>query len=367
MAENTEQPGSWDAAMHAFALALVSATSVGDVLTIAADHLPRLLRDGDRIRVHGTADLPERFRQSSPGPESGCIPLRAGGRVVGAIVAVEDAGVGTPVGLGAEGYAHVTELLEAALARLEAVGARQARALKEAAQLKFDVVSMLSHEMRTPLTSIKGYASALLLDDVSWDAASSVEFLQSIEAEADHLTKLIADILEAAAMEAGELRLDLEPILVSRIAKRVIDKLAIHGAGHRFVLMFPPDFPVVEADAHRIEQVLTNLVDNAVKYSPDGGMVLVRGEMSAREVTVSVVDQGMGIAPEHLNKLFERFFRAVPDHRRRIVGTGLGLPIADAIVRAHGGRIWASSVVGGGTTLSFSLPHPRPSSGHVSS
>jgi signal transduction histidine kinase len=107
--------------------------------------------------------------------------------------------------------------------------------------------------------------------------------------------------------------------------------------------------------------VLTNLLDNAVKYSPDGGAIVVRGEVADDEVLVSVVDQGIGIAPEHLNKLFERFFRASSDRRRDAGGTGLGLPIAEAIVRAHGGRIWAESTLGSGTTLAFTLPLPAGS------
>jgi signal transduction histidine kinase len=152
----------------------------------------------------------------------------------------------------------------------------------------------------------------------------------------------------------------LEPILVQRIANRAIERAAIQTQRHRFVVMFPSGFPAVEADAQRIEQVLTNLLDNAVKYSPEGGLVVVRGEVRPSEVVISVVDQGMGIAPDDLNKLFERFFRASPN-RRRVVGTGLGLPISESIIRAHGGRIWAESSVGSGTTLSFTIPHPRPS------
>lgn len=361
--DGVEQGETWDDAMHHFVLRLLAATSAGDVMSIAAESVPAVLGRHGPARMVSAAELPEDCGSLRDGSGARIIPLRAGERTLGAIVLDEDGADGDGESGDTIRCTKIAELLEAAITRLEEAGSTHARMLKEAAELKFDVVSMLSHEMRTPLTSIKGYASALLLDDVTWDEESSVEFLKAIESEADHLTKLVADILEATAIEAGDLRLELEPILVARIAKRVIDKVAIHGAGHRFVLMFPPDFPIIEADAHRIEQVLTNLVDNAVKYSPDGGLVLVRGEVSDTDVTISVVDQGMGIAPEHLNKLFERFFRANPNHRRRIVGTGLGLPIADAIVRAHGGRIWASSVVGAGTTLSFSLPHPRPSSG----
>jgi signal transduction histidine kinase len=285
-----------------------------------------------------------------------CIPLRADHRCCGAIFV---SGCDSDA-FDSETTGRVAELLAVALLAREREAVRQVHALKEAAELKLDSVSMLSHEMRTPLASIKGYATALMLDEMQWDGDTRREFLQAIETEADHLTKLVADILEAAAIDSGEFRLNLEPILLPRIAKRVVDKVGIGSDVHRFVLMFPSDFPIVVADSQRIEQVLTNLVDNAVKYSPDGGLILLRGEVGEREVEISVVDQGIGIAPEHLNKLFERFFRALPEQRQRIVGTGLGLPIADAIIRGHGGRIWAASTVGSGTTLAFTLPHPRP-------
>jgi signal transduction histidine kinase len=215
--------------------------------------------------------------------------------------------------------------------------------------------------MRTPLASIKGFASALLLEDVEWDSDTRTEFLQTIEVESDHLTKLIEDILESAALEAGAIRIDLEEVAIPVVVQRVIDKLSIHTGPHRFIVVFPNNFPVVDADGQRVEQVLTNLLDNAVKYSPDGGVIVVRGEVGVDEIVVSVVDQGIGIAPEHLNKLFERFFRASSDRRRDAGGTGLGLPIAEAIVRAHGGRIWAESTLGSGTTLAFTLPLPANS------
>ncbi len=132
--------------------------------------------------------------------------------------------------------------------------------------------------------------------------------------------------------------------------------MQIRSDKHRFIVTFPDEFPVIETDAQRIEQVLTNLVDNAVKYSPNGGMIVVRGSVRPREVIISVSDQGIGISPEHLNKLFERFFRARSSVGPQVSGTGLGLPISDAIVRALGGRIWAESTLGSGTTLSFTVP-----------
>jgi signal transduction histidine kinase len=125
---------------------------------------------------------------------------------------------------------------------------------------------------------------------------------------------------------------------------------------HHFLIDFPDDFPIVDADPHRIEQVLRNLLDNAVKYSPQGGLVVIRGTMHKDEIVVSVADQGMGIAPQHLNRLFEKFFRIESGLGRHVVGSGLGLPIAHTIVESHGGRIWAESQLGQGSTFYFTLP-----------
>ena len=121
---------------------------------------------------------------------------------------------------------------------------------------------------------------------------------------------------------------------------------------------------MVVADVLRVELVLPNLLDNAVKYSPNGGLIVVRGVVGTNEVIISVSDQGIGIAPEHLNKLFERFFRARSSAGPRVSGTGLGLPISDAIVRALGGRIWAASTLGSGTTLSFTIPNAPEAAGN---
>jgi signal transduction histidine kinase len=238
--------------------------------------------------------------------------------------------------------------------------AEQARVLQEANRLKSELISTLSHEMRTPLASIKGYATALLMEETGWDEATRREFLKIIDEEAQNLQELIADLLESSIIEAGLLRIEREPCLLGRLSQRVVEQASLRTRQHRFVVSFPPEFPIVEADPRRIEQVLHNLVDNAVKYSPEGGLIVVRGEVQIGEVTLSVADQGVGIAPEHLNRLFERFFRIRSGIGPNVVGTGLGLPIARTIVESHGGRIWAESSVGAGTTFFFTLPAPPP-------
>ena len=235
------------------------------------------------------------------------------------------------------------------------------RALEEANRLKGELVSILAHEMRTPLTSIKGYSTALLMDEVAFSLETQREFLRIIDEECDILQDLIHDLLESSIIDAGLLRLEPQPMRLPHLAQKVSDDMAHRAPKHRFLMDFLSDFPIVDADPNRIGQVLRNLLDNAVKYSPQGGLIVVRGEVHEDEIIISVADQGVGIAPEHLNRLFEKFFRVTSALGRHVVGSGLGLPIARTIVESHRGRIWAESQLGQGTTLYFTLPLKGPS------
>lgn len=340
--------------------AFLAAGSVDDLVEIA----PRVITSNLAPEMHCQVVLIDPVNRQAIPDQAGAshqvwFPLGHGNRQVGAIVVDSGPdGEELPPDV-AQSLERVADLLAIAIATRQEIADEQRHLLDEAAELKLDIVSMLSHEMRTPLASIKGYATALLMDDVEWDAASRNEFLTAIDEESDHLAWLITDMLDAAAIEAGEIAIIPEPILVPRIVKHVVDNMQIRSDQHRFIVIFPDAFPIIEADAQRIEQVLTNLLDNAIKYSPDGGLIVVRGTVRDDEVIISVSDQGIGIAPEHLNKLFERFFRARSSAGPQVAGTGLGLPISDALVRAFGGRIWAESTLGRGTTLAFTIPIHR--------
>jgi signal transduction histidine kinase len=233
---------------------------------------------------------------------------------------------------------------------------QSAQALSEANRLKAELISTLAHEMRTPLTSIKGYSTALLMEEITFKPETQREFLQFIDEECDVLQTLIHDLLESSIIDAGLLRLEPQPVKLHPLVKNVTDDMARRTQTHRFLVDFPEHFPILDADPDRIVQVLRNLLDNAVKYSPEGGLIVVRGEVRKDEVVVSVADQGVGLTPEHLNRLFEKFFRAKSSLGRHVVGSGLGLPISRTIVESHGGRIWAESQIGEGTTLYFTLP-----------
>jgi signal transduction histidine kinase len=233
---------------------------------------------------------------------------------------------------------------------------QETQSLNEANRLKAELISTLAHEMRTPLTSIKGYSTALLMEECDFSPEAHSEFLQIIDEECDVLQDLIHDLLESSIIDAGLLKIEPQPIRLARLVQTVVDDMSRRTNKHRLVLDFAPDVPIVDADPQRIAQVLRNLLDNAVKYSPDGGLIVVRGETQEKEVVISVADQGVGLAPEDLNRLFEKFFRVKSGLGGHVVGSGLGLPIAHTIVESHGGRIWAESKVGEGTTLYFTLP-----------
>ncbi len=258
------------------------------------------------------------------------------------------------------------------LAELAAAGIERARldrelhdtraALERTTGFEEYVVSALSHEMRTPLASIKGYATALLMDEVAWEAETQREYLNIIVEESDKLTEILADLLESSIIDAGLLQIERQPTRLARIAQEAADDVSRRTDKHQFLLSFPPTLPILDVDPSRIRRLLFNLLDNAVKYSPDGGLIVVRAELVEGECLVSVADQGVGIAPQHLNRLFERFFRVETAAGEHVVGSGLGLPIARSIVEAHGGRIWAESKVGQGSCFYFTLPLSGPSS-----
>jgi signal transduction histidine kinase len=286
-----------------------------------------------------------------------CVPLITGQTKAGVLTLLN---LRQPASFTREGMAFLQRVAALITISIENVRLREeveaAKALSEANRLKAELVSALAHEMRTPLTSIKGYSTALLMEESTFSPETQQEFLQIIDEECDVLQDLIHDLLESSIIDAGLLRLEPQPVRLPHLVKGVTDDVARRTQNHRFLIDFPSDFPIVDADPDRIVQVLRNLLDNAVKYTPQGGLVVVRGEIHEDEVTTSVADQGVGIAPEHLNRLFEKFFRARSGLGHHVVGSGLGLPIARTIVESHGGRIWAESEVGQGSTFYFTLP-----------
>jgi K+-sensing histidine kinase KdpD len=230
------------------------------------------------------------------------------------------------------------------------------REVRHAERMRSEVLATLSHELRMPLTAIEGYSSALLLDEVDWSEDKRQEFLRMIEDECNNMQSMLMDMLDSSLIDIDQLNIERQPVRLQYIAQEVGGEIRRRAEIHQIMVDFPDKFPILEVDPRWIKQVFRNILDNAVKYSPDGGLIVIRGEERKSDVVITFADQGIGISPENLIPMFERYFRVRSATNLHIPGTGLGLPIARAIVEAHGGRIWAESKLNEGTTIHFSLP-----------
>ncbi len=249
---------------------------------------------------------------------------------------------------------------------------RDISAEAEVERMKEEFLATVSHELRTPLGFIMGYATSLLLPDAPDDRATTRRFLGVIADSSRELEDLVDDLLDMTKISSGTLSVTPQPTRLEPLVTAAIERARHRGAAHRFVRSLPDALPEIHADARRIEQVLYDLLDNAVKYSPGGGLITLSAVRSANELVVSVVDEGLGIAPEELTSVFERFHRGRIARARGIAGTGLGLAICRGIIEKHGGRIWAESPPAdapraAGTAIRFTLPiaEARPLSGRM--
>ncbi|MBW4439434.1 MAG: PAS domain S-box protein [Pleurocapsa minor GSE-CHR-MK-17-07R] len=228
---------------------------------------------------------------------------------------------------------------------------------RQAQQMQNVFISTVSHELRTPVTLIKGYAATLRREDVTWEPEFVREYSSVIEEEADRLTELIENLLTASRIQAeNTVKLNLADTDIEAIASRSVERFRTQTTRHTFKLEFAPDFPFVQGDETRLRQVLDNLLSNAIKYSPDGGTIRVRGTYNDAAITISVIDQGVGLSEQEMEHVFERFYRADSTLSRTTQGTGLGLYLSKAIVEAHGGSIHVESNPGEGSTFAFTLP-----------
>jgi signal transduction histidine kinase len=235
---------------------------------------------------------------------------------------------------------------------------------EEALQKTF--ISVVSHELKTPVSIIKGYVGTLRRNDVEWPPEVRHEYLAVIEEESDQLTDLIDNLLEASRLQAGNFKLEMrDHLLLSELADQAARKFSGQASKHHFIVSFPDGFPLIAGDERRLIQVFNNLISNAIKYSPDGGAIEIKGTVFPQHVTVSVRDEGIGIPQHEQHRIFQKFSRLDNAMSRKTEGTGLGLYLTKAIIEAHGGRIWFSSHNGGrgegqGTTFTFSLPRLAP-------
>ena len=217
-------------------------------------------------------------------------------------------------------------------------------------------ISVISHELKTPISIIKGYASTLARKDAQFDAQGLQSRLIAIEEEVDRLDKLVGNLLYASRIQANGLQMDIASLDLEHLMRSVLRRLRAKAPDVSITLSIPERLPIVMADRERIEEVLQNLLDNAIKYSPRHPEISVSCFATGEEVIVSIRDSGMGISVREQEQIFERFQRVGDPLARSVAGAGLGLYIARAIIEAHGGRIWVESTLREGSTFSFSLP-----------
>ncbi len=228
---------------------------------------------------------------------------------------------------------------------------------RRAQEMQSIFISTISHELRTPVALIKGYASTLTREDANWDVATVKQSLGVIEDEADRLTDLIDDLLTASKIQAEQrINLTLSNVRLDQLAQQTVERQQTQTARHQFALGFQDDFPVIQGDAKKLRQVLDNLITNAIKYSPEGGTITIGGRYNAEQVTLFVRDEGEGIPETELERIFERFYRVDGRLTNRTKGTGLGLYLVKAIVEAHDGTIHVKSQPRQGSTFFFTLP-----------
>jgi len=233
-------------------------------------------------------------------------------------------------------------------------------------RMKTAFVSTVSHELRTPLTSIKGFIATLLEDEEGYfDDATRREFYEIIDQQCDRLTRLISDLLNISRIESGRsLDLHLTKVFLVPVCERILAAQQSYTDRHRLKLEAPEGFPEIIGDQDKIEQILDNLLGNAIKYSPDGGEVTVALFDEGKTIRIDVSDQGLGIPERHRERIFERFHMVDDDvDHRSVKGTGIGLYLVKALAQAHkdgsgeAGDVWlAHSVVDEGSTFSVRLP-----------
>ena len=234
---------------------------------------------------------------------------------------------------------------------------------REEEELQKTFISVVSHELKTPVTIIKGFAGTLGRPDAHWPQQVIQEYTSVIEEEADRLTELIDNLLEASRLQSGTFNLTIDDeVALDKLVTDTVRRFEGQTDQHSFHFDFPIDYPTVCGDERRLTQVLNNLISNAIKYSPDGGRIDVSGRIHADYVTLSIRDEGIGIPRHEQHRIFEKFARLDNALSRKTEGTGLGLFLTKAIIEAHGGSIWFSDNGGQekddhpGTTFTFSLP-----------
>lgn len=286
------------------------------------------------------------------------VPLQAAQRTIGVLVVVRKKN--HPPYTPAERKVLVTFAGQAAVAleRLYLLGeAQRAEMLARTDELKSALMSAVSHDLRTPLASITASVTSLLERDISWDEETQRDFLQGIYDEAQRLNRLVGNLLDMSRIEGGGLHPEKDWYSIREVIEAVMQRLEPRLARHRVEVDVPDDIPLMLLDFTEIDQVLTNLVENAIKYTPPGTFIRIEARHTPTQIEVTVQDNGPGVPSEALEHLFDKFYRV--DKRSKSLGTGLGLAITKGLVEAHQGTVEASNIAGGGLKVTVSLPLER--------
>ena len=299
------------------------------------------------------------------------IPLKRGQKVVGVVcLLIEDdprlfaheKSLGIDRERSNPGTAFFWTFLDQAASVIERARLRQEslqiELLKRTDALRAALLSSVSHDLRTPLSSIKAAASSLLQEDVQWDEEARRSFALAIEHEADRLNRLVGNLLDMSRIEAGALKPEKEWYPVDELIHDVLGHMQPVLQGRIVQTHLPDDLPPVELDYLEMDQVLTNLIENAVRYTPPESPIEVSAQIEGDQMVISVADRGPGIPQADKERVFDKFYRVLGTQRNatRITGSGLGLAVSKGLVEAHGGHIWVEDREGGGSIFRFTLP-----------
>ncbi|WP_172632373.1 ATP-binding protein [Dictyobacter arantiisoli] len=360
-----------------------SAVRSKDALALSSDELrtaESVLRNGRIVDFHGEpgSDLKSPYRLSRVvnGEKhkqryTRLVPLHQGQRVVGVLrLLMADGGRRFPIERAL--IDESTDLnhqatffwtfLDQAAAMIERANlqreALQIELLQRTDVLRSALLSSVSHDLRTPLSSIKAAASSLLQEDVDWDEEARKSFAVAIEREADRLNRLVGNILDMSRIEGGALKAEKEWYPLDELIHDVLGHMKDVLQGRDIVLQIPDDLPPVQLDYLQIDQVLTNLIENAIRYTMPNSPLEITVEVVDHQIMVSIADHGTGIPPYDLERIFDKFYRVSGAKRKAtsVMGTGLGLAVCRGLIEAHGGHIWAANRPEGGAIFRFTLP-----------
>ena len=305
---------------------------------------------GETARISGLEDPTGASRQTKSLATVDYTPLRVGVRAIGILVLISEAIERTTV----EATAGLVALALERARFLRALS--HTEALRQSNELKTALLASVSHDLRTPLTSIRAAVDNLLQDELNWDGVALREFHLIISEEVGRLTRLVDNLLEMARIEAGELRPQTEWASVAEMIEAVLTRCAPALEGHPVKTHIQENLSSVMMDAKLVGQAFSNVVENAGRYSPAGARIVLQARLNGGQLNLTVIDQGPGLAPEEIDHVFEKFYRGKLAARHRGEGTGMGLAIARGIAEAHGGSVSCENMPGGGAKFSLSIP-----------